>query len=140
MMSPKQTAEAKFRAAFERLKANKPVAVDAGTPVSQNNVALEAGTDTTALRKSRYPTLVKEIQDYVKARDAAALDAREGRKQKQRTREEDSDKAERMKQERDIAQSKLNAVQDSLFEALAKVDALQLRLNEYLPPPTPLGR
>ncbi len=138
MTSNKETAEARFGAAFERLKANSPIVVAVGTPVSQNNVALEAGTDTTALRKSRYPTLVKAIQDYVSARDAVPLKAKHGRQQEQRAREEDSDRADRMQRERDIAQSKLNAVQDKLIETLMQVKALRVQLNDRLPPPSPL--
>ena len=59
------SAEAKFRAAFERLKSSMPRVLDAGAAVSQNNVAKEAGVDPSALRKSRYPSLVSEIQAYV---------------------------------------------------------------------------
>lgn len=54
-----------YRAAFERLKFNWPERLPKGTPVSQNNVAKEAGSDPSALRKSRFPLLVAEIQTYV---------------------------------------------------------------------------
>jgi hypothetical protein len=53
-----ETAEQRFRAAFERLK-------ERGTPVSQNKVAKEAGCDPTALRKTRFPALVEEIQHWI---------------------------------------------------------------------------
>jgi len=59
------TAEENFREAFERLKSNKPKVCPIGTMVSQNNVAKEAGTDPSALKKSRFPTLIAEIQQYV---------------------------------------------------------------------------
>lgn len=59
------TAEQNFREAFERLKSNKPKVCPIGTLVSQNNVAKEAGTDPSALKKSRFPTLIAEIQQYV---------------------------------------------------------------------------
>ena len=58
-------AENLFRAAYERLKSDAPVNLPKGTPVSQNNVAKEAGKHTTALKKDRYPTLVREIQDHL---------------------------------------------------------------------------
>lgn len=58
-------AEAAFRAAFERLKINKPNLVAKGTSVTQNNVAREAGLDPSALKKARFPHLVAEIQDWV---------------------------------------------------------------------------
>jgi hypothetical protein len=61
------TAEENFRAAFERLKSNTPKICPLGTLVSQNNVAKEAGTDPSALKKSRFPTLIAEIQQYVSA-------------------------------------------------------------------------
>jgi hypothetical protein len=60
-----KTAETNFREAFERLKSGVPKVLPAGTPVSQNNVAKEAGCDPSALRKARFPGLVEEIQDYL---------------------------------------------------------------------------
>lgn len=67
--SEKKTAEERFRDAFERLKVNEPIRLPEGTPVSQNHVAKEAGCDPTALRKSRFPTLVWEIQQYVQSHE-----------------------------------------------------------------------
>ena len=66
---PPGRAEANFRAAFERLKAGKPQRLPKGTPVSQNKVAREAGVDPAALRPKRFPKLVQEIQDWVKAHE-----------------------------------------------------------------------
>ncbi|HFD0318501.1 hypothetical protein PTR28_12060 [Serratia marcescens] len=54
-----------YRAAFERQKNNKPERLPKGTPVSQNNVAKEAGRDPSALKKTRFPLLIAEIQTYV---------------------------------------------------------------------------
>ncbi len=54
-----------YRAAFERLKNNKPERLPKGTLVSQNNVAKEAGSDPSALKKTRFPLLIAEIQKYV---------------------------------------------------------------------------
>ena len=59
------TAEQRFRQAFDRLKTDTPRVLKPGTPVSQNHVALEAGVVTSALRKSRFPSLIREIQAYV---------------------------------------------------------------------------
>lgn len=61
----KLTAADQYRAAFERLKANCPTRLPVGTPVSQNNVAKEAGSDPSALKKSRFPLIIEEIQRYV---------------------------------------------------------------------------
>jgi hypothetical protein len=61
----KNTAEERYREAFERLKRDRPNVLPKGTPVSQNNVAKEAGCDPTAFRKARFPSLVAEVQQYV---------------------------------------------------------------------------
>lgn len=58
-------AEKLFQDAFERLKRNKPTQLPRGTPVSQNNVAKEASRDPSALRKSRYPGLIRAIQKWI---------------------------------------------------------------------------
>jgi hypothetical protein len=65
--SKPNTAEAKFKQAFERLKAGTSTLLAPGTPVSQNNVAKEAGCDPSALRKTRFPSLVAEIQNHLEA-------------------------------------------------------------------------
>lgn len=61
----KSKAEVHFYEAFLRLKENKPKILPRGTKVSQNNVAKEAGVDPSALRKSRYPELINEIQQWI---------------------------------------------------------------------------
>lgn len=58
-------AEKLFWDAFERLKNDRPIRLPRGTPVSQNNVAKEAGRDPSALRKSRYPRLIRAIQKWI---------------------------------------------------------------------------
>ncbi|ASU39422.1 hypothetical protein hmeg3_14735 [Herbaspirillum sp. meg3] len=54
-----------YRAAFERLKINAPERLPKGTPVTQNNVAKEANKDPSALKKSRFPLFIDEIQRHV---------------------------------------------------------------------------
>ena len=54
-----------FTEAFERLKNNTPINLPEGTPVTQNNVAREAGRDPSALRAERYPDLLLKIQLYI---------------------------------------------------------------------------
>nr|WP_116298576.1 hypothetical protein [Cupriavidus taiwanensis] len=56
------SAEDSFRKAFERLKHGESLHLPVGSSVSQNNVAKEAGRDPSALRKSRYPKLIADIQ------------------------------------------------------------------------------
>ncbi len=82
-------AESLFRAAYERLKANDPNNLPKGTPVTQNNVAKEAGKHPTGLKKDRYPALVREIQDYLKQQeiDSSIIDKKK-KLRKQRTTEE----------------------------------------------------
>lgn len=58
-------AEARFREAFDRLKQGKPQLLPRNTSVSQNNVAKEAGLDPSALKKSRFPALIAEIQAWI---------------------------------------------------------------------------
>ncbi|HGA2315915.1 TPA: hypothetical protein ACIRVE_000424 [Pseudomonas putida] len=60
-----------YRAAFERLKANEPERLPKGALVSQNNVAKEAGSDPSALKKSRFPLLIEEIQRFVEGQAQA---------------------------------------------------------------------
>jgi hypothetical protein len=64
--SIESSAELAFREAFERLKANVPSRLAKHTRLSQNNVAKEAGYDPSALKKSRYPELVNEIQNWLR--------------------------------------------------------------------------
>ena len=66
---PSGGAEQAFRDAFDRLKRNKPERLPTHTPVSQNMVAKEAGCDPSALKKSRYPSLIAEIQQWLKGHD-----------------------------------------------------------------------
>jgi hypothetical protein len=71
-------AETAFREAFERLQRNRPETLVKNSVVSQNNVAKEAGCDPSALRKSRYPTLVAEIQLWLETnRPQAPLSSRQ---------------------------------------------------------------
>lgn len=63
-MSQNSSAEARYREAFTRLKEGRPEVLVAGTQVSQNNVALEAGKHPSALRKERFSDLIVEIQKY----------------------------------------------------------------------------
>ncbi|NIJ69298.1 hypothetical protein [Xanthomonas sp. 60] len=56
-----------FIEAFERLKAGEPLICSIGTPVSQANVAREAGVTPSALRKSRFPQVVAMIQQWIDA-------------------------------------------------------------------------
>lgn len=133
-----KTAEQRFREAFERLKINKPQVLKKNTPVTQNNVAKEAGVNPTALKKSRYPTLIREIQAWLEVKkdndptpNAVAKKARDKRR--------DSRSATKDFQlQRDVAASQLISAQQRIRELTLTVEKLRLKLDKYEPPPTRL--
>lgn len=135
-----ETAEDRFREAFSRLKAGKPVVTPPGTPVSQNNVAKEAGTDPTALKKARYPALIREIQAYVEiaGHEKAAQDVRRLRRKQHR--ETLKTKFKMAEAQRNHAQAKLLSAERRLLELLQENAAVKARLDDLLPAPTPLRR
>lgn len=68
MSLTKHNAEQSFREAFKRLKSNNPKILPLNSPVTQNNIAREAGRDPSALKKDRYPLLILEIQAYIQSK------------------------------------------------------------------------
>ncbi|MBK5550227.1 hypothetical protein JFU49_08055 [Pseudomonas sp. TH03] len=106
-------AEAAFAAAFERLKFNAPKILSKGSPVTQNNVAREAGLDSSALKKSRFPSLIAQIQDWV---EENARPAQAGQSQRS---------SSRGLRERFLA---MKAQRDNALSLLASADALILEL------------
>jgi hypothetical protein len=123
---PPSKAEGRFREAFARLQAGKTETLPIGAPVTQNNVAREAGLDPSALRRSRYPELVEEIQACVKQRESDV----ETKSIRQRTNEQRGRKyslAETLKNrtnERDEALSKLLDAQRYILELLTQIREL----------------
>lgn len=140
MQHANETAEERFRAAFERLKIGKPIVLAKGVPVSQNNVAKEAGTDPSALRKARYPALIREIQTWVET--AALEQTKSNQRQARRNRNKESltETVETLRRERDLAQSEALSLQRLVLELTVANAKLQGRLDELLPPLTPLRR
>ena len=138
--SATETAEGRFREAFTRLKEGKAVVMPRGTPVSQNNVAKEAGTDPTALKKKRYPALIREIQAYVEiaCHEKAAQDVRRVRRKQRR--EDLKAEVKTAEAQRDSAQAKLLSAERRLLELLQENAAFRARLDDLLPAPTPLRR
>jgi hypothetical protein len=135
MPSQSETAEQRFRQAFERLKDNRPEVLPRGTSVTQNNVAREAGTDPTALRKARYPALVREIQAWVEVH--SHLEEKKAERQRRcGERESLEDQLVRVKKERDDAQSKLASAHHAVLQLLQGKAQLQARINDVCPPPT----
>ncbi|MBO2979790.1 MULTISPECIES: hypothetical protein [Burkholderia] len=140
MSSATETAEQRFRLAFERLKAGRPQVMPPGTPVSQNNVAKEAGTDPTALRKARYPALIREIQAWVEINSEEKAVQRERRDRRARARDDLAAKVKRLEGQRDYAQAKLLSAERMVLELLKVNARLQARLDDLIPPPTPLQK
>lgn len=136
MSSPRDTsgtigrAEQAFREAFGRLKVGKPTHVPKGTPVSQNNVAKEAGCDPSALRKSRYPSLIAEIQRWVEEDGAKGRPSPRQALMAQRSRNRTlREKMEAMKAQRDKALALLVEADATILD-LAMENA---RLQSLLP-------
>lgn len=119
-----KTAETNFREAFERLKMGSPKLLQADAQVTQNNVAKEAGCDPSALRKSRFPSLVAEIQNYVAAHEAKRPHSERQKilKQRQQSRSARETIAD-LKRQRD-------AVTGLLVEANAQIGILTRRLRD----------
>lgn len=131
----KPRAETAFREAFDRLKRGKPAILAKGTPVSQNNVAKEAGCDPSALRKSRFPSLIAEIQQWVAEH---ASDRPESPRQKilvQRSRNRSlREKIESLKAERDHALSLLVEADAKILDLTMENMRLQAHLESLQPP------
>ncbi|PAJ87737.1 hypothetical protein [Burkholderia ubonensis] len=140
MSSVTETAEQRFRLAFERLKSNTPEILPRGTLVSQNNVAKEAGTDPTALRKKRFPALIREIQAFVEIQNQERERKRQNRAEKRRARDDVKAIVKDLTNQRDDAQSRLISARRRVLELLEDNRRLQARIDELLPPPIPLRK
>lgn len=133
-----QSAEERFRQAFERLKAGEPKVLQRGTPVTQNNVAREAGCDPSALKKARFPTLVRAIQAYVELHPGTGDgDGRKGKKQRATNRSTKERLDDAIKQ-RDQVESVLASANKRIVELTEEVQSLQRQLDEIRPRATPL--
>ncbi|VBT21819.1 Uncharacterised protein [Burkholderia pseudomallei] len=135
-----QSAEMRFRQAFERLKSGQPKVVEAGTTVSQNNVAREAGCDPSALKKARFPVLVREIQAYVELQNGDGRLASQKAKEKRAARRSQKERLEDAIRQRDQAQSILASANYRIVELTEQLQSLQRKLDELQPQPIKLGR
>lgn len=132
------TAEQRFRQAFERLKENRPKALQKDTPLSQNNVAKEAGCDPSALRKTRFPSLVREIQAYVELLNEDRPSQRQKTLKARANRRGYKEAMQDVEIQRDKAQSLLLSAQRRILELTHEMKALQEELDKLRPPPKPL--
>lgn len=126
-------AEKLFKDAFERLKCDKPVRLPRGTPVSQNNVAKEAGRDPSALRKSRYPRLIRAIQKWIedngnapRAR-ASSASLIKGARAKNRQLQA---RLEELTKQRDKAMARLVIAEESILDLHRRLQDCKARLGE----------
>lgn len=131
---PAPSAEQRFRNAFERLKFGVPKVLPKGTPVSQNNVAKEAGCDPSALRKARFPLLVMAIQEWGDSHksDQPPSERQRVLKQKRKnrgTRETIAD----LKKQRDKAVGMLADADLRIVELTEKLADVQARLDLFQP-------
>ena len=115
------SAENAFRDAFTRLKSNTPNNIPSGSKVSQNNVAREAGLDPSALKKSRFPELVLEIQTWVtnnhELRKPSTIRQKISREQKRDLRQQITD---------------LRVQRDHLACLLVEADSVILKLQAHI--------
>lgn len=118
-------AELQFYEAFMRLKENKPIHLPKGTLVTQNNVAKEAGVDPSALRKSRYPELIKEIQAWVELNDQKEISKKKVAKKLNSEVAELQVTINTLIEQRDNAMSKLLAAQIKIIELTNKINGLK---------------
>jgi hypothetical protein len=112
------SAEGAFRDAFQRLQIRAPIRLPKRSAVSQKNVALEAGKDPSALKKSRFPTLVDEIKRYVEANEVNAAKRDELKAAKTRIAKLELD-LKRALELRDDAISKLHVAELVILELRA---------------------
>ncbi|MGN2249790.1 hypothetical protein ACFWZ1_06880 [Frateuria sp. GZRe14] len=126
-------AEKLFRDAFERLKCDKPTTLPRGTPVSQNNVAKEAGRDPSALRKSRYPRLIRAIQKWIedngdapraRASSASLIKGARAKNRQQQAR------IEELTKQRDTAMARLVIAEESILDLHRKLQDYKARLGQ----------
>lgn|SRR5690606_8802115 len=123
-------AELKFREAFERLKVGKPDILPKGTPLSQNNVAKEAGVDPSALRRARFPELVADIQTWIEThKDETPQKSPRQMMLAQRSRNRDlQEKVKALEEQRDKALGQLLDAQSRILELTLENQRLQAQL------------
>lgn len=125
-------AELKFRDAFERLKLGKPDILPKGTPLSQNNVAKEAGVDPSALRRIRFPELVADIQAWIEAhKDEIPPKSSRQMMLAQRSRNRTlQEKVIALEEQRDKAFSQLLEAQSRILELTLENQRFRSQLSE----------
>lgn len=128
------SAEQRFRDAFERLKLGVPLVLPKGTPVSQNNVAKEAGCDPSALRKARFPLLVLSIQEWVESHKSDQQPSERQRLLKQRGKNRNMrETIGDLRRQRDLAAGMLADADLRIVELTEKLADVQSKLDFLQP-------
>ncbi|MGO4660090.1 hypothetical protein AB4Z34_35850 [Ensifer sp. 2YAB10] len=121
-----------FREAFDRLRRNAPTTLKKGTPVTQNNIAREAGYTPSALRKSRFPSLIAEIQRWIAEHGASNVTESPTKKLRNQRQHNRSlrDEIKRVEKERDRALSLLVEADTKILELIKDIEELQSKMPE----------
>lgn len=136
--SGSESAEAAFRNAFKRLKQSRPERLPEGTPVSQNNVAREAGRHPSALRPERYPRLISEIQRWMRDHPVQGpLSERQTTLAKRSKNRDLKARIDEIRSQRDHAVSLLVEADTKIVELTLEVADLQAKLERLEGPPPP---
>ncbi|RML50833.1 hypothetical protein ALQ93_200018 [Pseudomonas syringae pv. pisi] len=122
------SAEQRFRDAFKRLIEGKPVIVSRGCEMSQNNVAREAGLDPSALKKSRFPQLVAELQEWIKNNSAAKPKSSLNTAKARARRRTDRELIKDLKQQRDQAASALLSADLTILQLHKEIQELKSQI------------
>lgn len=129
------TAEQRFRQAFERLKVGNPNILTPGTPVTQNNVAREAGCDPSGLKKQRFPALIREIQAFVELKQKSAPSKRQVQLGQRKVRQDLKLRLAEVATQRDQAQSQLVSAHLRIVELTEEVKSIKIQLDGLRAPP-----
>jgi chromosome segregation ATPase len=129
------SAEERFRKAFERLKSGDPKVLKSGSSISQNNVAKEAGCDPSALKKARFPALIREIQAYIELHPDNQVAANQKTQKKRAANRSIKERLNDTIRQRDQAHSMLASANMRIVELSEEVKSLQQKLDEVFPPP-----
>lgn len=110
-------AEEAYWDAFDRLRMGRPTLLRKGTEVTQNNVARECDRDPSALRKARFPRVIRAIQRYVEEQSSDSEPSKRqeeiaGREKKRGLREQ----LAACRAQRDIAVSRLIEADAKILE------------------------
>ncbi len=122
----KESAEVEYRKAFNRIIEGKAVRVDKTASPTLANIAREAGKDPSALKKSRYPGFISEVESFnqvsgsVKDETDRSLTAqlKSARQENKRLREE----YELLSIERDQSHSRVLNLQQAIVELSFEIE------------------